>query len=137
MDITRRCTAVAALVLATAATAQPRMPEPAQPDAPAPVLRYQSAFDGYRALGDDAVGNWRAVNDRVREAAEKRTHAGHSAPTPAAASAPATPSQPRHYRDEIVPLRKRISEENVLRYNGMLIGIFGLLAAAAEGKASL
>lgn len=34
----------------------------------------------------------------------------------------------RHYRDEVVPLRKTISEENVLRYNGMLIGIFELLA---------
>lgn len=34
----------------------------------------------------------------------------------------------RHYRDEIVPLRKTISEENVLRYNGMLIGVFELLA---------
>ena len=34
----------------------------------------------------------------------------------------------RHYRDEIVPLRKRIAEENVLRYNGMLIGVFDLLA---------
>ena len=94
MDITRRCTAVAALVLATAAAAQPRVPEPAQPNAPAPVLRYPSAFDGYRALGDDAVGNWRVVNDRVREAAAKGAHAGHSAPTPAGASAPATPSQP-------------------------------------------
>ena len=38
----------------------------------------------------------------------------------------------RHYRDEIVPLRKRISEENVLRYNGMLIGVFELLADARE-----
>ena len=36
----------------------------------------------------------------------------------------------RHYRDEIVPLRKRISEENTLRYNGMLIGVFELLADA-------
>ena len=36
----------------------------------------------------------------------------------------------RHYRDEIVPLKKRISEENVLRYNGMLIGVFELLADA-------
>jgi len=36
----------------------------------------------------------------------------------------------RHHRDEIVPLRKRISEENVLRYNGMLIGVFELLAEA-------
>lgn len=34
----------------------------------------------------------------------------------------------KHYRDEIVPLRKRISEENLLRYNGMLIGVFDLLA---------
>ena len=94
MSITRRCTAVAALVLATAAAAQPRVPEPAQSTAPAPVMRYQSAFDGYRALGDDTVGNWRAVNDRVREAADKRTHAGHSAPTAAGTSVPATPSQP-------------------------------------------
>ncbi len=34
----------------------------------------------------------------------------------------------RHFRDEIVPLKKRISEENQLRYNGMLIGVFELLA---------
>jgi hypothetical protein len=38
----------------------------------------------------------------------------------------------RHYRDEIVPLRKRISEENLLRYNGMLIGVFELLADARQ-----
>lgn len=36
----------------------------------------------------------------------------------------------RHFRDEIVPLRKRISDENLLRYNGMLIGVFELLADA-------
>lgn len=35
-----------------------------------------------------------------------------------------------HYRDEIVPNRKRISDENLLRYNGMLIGVFELLADA-------
>jgi outer membrane protein TolC len=38
----------------------------------------------------------------------------------------------RHYRDEVVPLRKRISEENLLRYNGMLIGVFELLADSRE-----
>jgi outer membrane protein TolC len=38
----------------------------------------------------------------------------------------------KHYRDEIVPLRKAIAEENVLRYNGMLIGVFELLADARE-----
>ena len=38
----------------------------------------------------------------------------------------------KHYRDEVVPLRKRISEENLLRYNGMLIGVFELLADSRE-----
>jgi len=38
----------------------------------------------------------------------------------------------KHYRDEIVPLRKRISEETLLRYNGMLVGVFELLADARE-----
>ncbi len=36
----------------------------------------------------------------------------------------------QHYRDEIVPIRKRISDENQLRYNGMFIGVFDLLADA-------
>jgi outer membrane protein TolC len=36
----------------------------------------------------------------------------------------------RHLRDEVVPLKQRISEENLLRYNGMLIGVFELLADA-------
>ncbi len=38
----------------------------------------------------------------------------------------------RHHRDEVVPLRKVISEENQLRYNGMLISVFELLADARE-----
>lgn len=38
----------------------------------------------------------------------------------------------RHYRDEMVPLRKRISEENLLRYNGMLSSVFELLADARD-----
>ena len=36
----------------------------------------------------------------------------------------------RHYREQIVPLRRRIADENLLRYNGMLIGVFELLADA-------
>ena len=43
----------------------------------------------------------------------------------------------RHYRDEIVPLRKAMAEENVLRYNGMLIGVFELLADTREQIASV
>ena len=43
----------------------------------------------------------------------------------------------RHYRDEIVPLRQAMQEENVLRYNGMLIGVFELLAETREQIASV
>lgn len=43
----------------------------------------------------------------------------------------------RHHRDEIVPLKKRISEEQLLRYNGMLIGVFELLADARSQIASV
>jgi outer membrane protein TolC len=43
----------------------------------------------------------------------------------------------RHHRDEIVPLRQRIAQENMLRYNGMLIGVFELLADARAQIASV
>jgi len=36
----------------------------------------------------------------------------------------------RQYRDAIVPLRQRIADESLLRYNAMLIGVFELLAEA-------
>ena len=38
----------------------------------------------------------------------------------------------KHYRDEVLPVRRVISEENQLRYNGMLIGVFELLADARD-----
>ncbi|UUZ71499.1 TolC family protein [Polaromonas sp. P1(28)-8] len=43
----------------------------------------------------------------------------------------------RHYHDEIVPLRKTMADENVLRYNGMLIGVFELLADNREHISSV
>ena len=43
----------------------------------------------------------------------------------------------RQLRDEVVPLRQRISEENLLRYNGMLISVFELLADARSQIASV
>ncbi len=43
----------------------------------------------------------------------------------------------KHQRDEIVPLRARIAEENLLRYNGMLLGVFELLADARAQIASV
>ena len=38
----------------------------------------------------------------------------------------------RHYRDEIIPLRKKIADETLLRYNGMLASTFELLADSRE-----
>ncbi len=43
----------------------------------------------------------------------------------------------KHYRDEIVPLRKTMAEENILRYNGMLIGVFELLADTRDQISSV
>ena len=43
----------------------------------------------------------------------------------------------RHYRDEVVPLRKQISDEVLLRYNGMLASVFELLADAREQAGSV
>jgi outer membrane protein TolC len=38
----------------------------------------------------------------------------------------------RHYRDRVLPLRKQISDQTLLRYNGMLMSVFELLADARE-----
>ena len=43
----------------------------------------------------------------------------------------------RHYRDEVVPLRKKISEEMLYRYNGMLASVFELLADSREQVAAV
>ena len=43
----------------------------------------------------------------------------------------------KHYRDEIVPLRKKVLQENQLRYNGMLISPFELFANARAQVASV
>lgn len=43
----------------------------------------------------------------------------------------------RHYRDEVVPLRKTISEEVLLRYNGMLASVFELLTDARDQVVSV
>jgi outer membrane protein TolC len=43
----------------------------------------------------------------------------------------------RHYRDVVIPLRQKISEETLLRYNGMLLSVFELLADAREQTAAV
>ena len=43
----------------------------------------------------------------------------------------------RRYRDEVLPLRKQVSEEMLLRYNGMMVSVFDLLADARGQVASV
>jgi outer membrane protein TolC len=43
----------------------------------------------------------------------------------------------RHYRDEVVPVRKQIADEVLLRYNGMLASTFELLAESREQLAAV
>jgi outer membrane protein TolC len=38
----------------------------------------------------------------------------------------------KHYRDEVVPLRKAISDEMMLRYNGMLVSVFEPLSDSRD-----
>jgi outer membrane protein TolC len=42
-----------------------------------------------------------------------------------------------HYRNEVLPLRKRISNEVLLRYNGMLASVFELLSDSKDQIASV
>lgn len=43
----------------------------------------------------------------------------------------------RHWRQEIVPVRQRISEEMLLRYNGMLVSVFELLSDSRDQIAAV
>jgi hypothetical protein len=79
-----------ALGLPLLALAQTARPDPADAKAAAPPLRYQSAFADYKPWQDAKPGDWRAVNDNVRDAGAKGgAHGGHASPPAPAASAPA------------------------------------------------
>ncbi|MEO7494656.1 MAG: RND transporter, partial [Massilia sp.] len=43
----------------------------------------------------------------------------------------------RQYRDEVIPLRKKVADETLLRYNGMLVSVFELLADSREQAAAV
>ncbi|MBB3121167.1 TolC family protein [Pseudoduganella violacea] len=43
----------------------------------------------------------------------------------------------KHYRDVVIPLRKQLSDETLLRYNGMLLSVFELLADSREQTATV
>lgn len=63
---------LAALAPPAAAQKQAR-PEPANPAAPVPAFKYDSAFAGYRGYRDESLAQWRDAND---EAARAGGHSG-------------------------------------------------------------
>lgn len=79
-----------ALCLPLATLAQSGRADPAGVAASGPALRYQSAFAGYKPWQDLRPADWRAVNDKVRDAAAAGGgHSGHGTSTPMAPSASA------------------------------------------------
>jgi hypothetical protein len=71
--------------------------EPTDRNAPAPALRYPSAFADYKPWQEIKPADWRAVNDGVRGASDAGGHAGSASPAalpPAASSATPKASAP-------------------------------------------
>ena len=95
------CVALAAALWVPPAVAQARG-DPADPGASVPAAAYRSPFASYRALGDEAVGDWRAANDEVGRIGGWRAYAREAqAPdepaTPTPGASPTVPqSAPAH-----------------------------------------
>ena len=84
------------LLVATQAQAQssstPR-PDPLDPKAQVPSVRYESAFAKFRRIGDDKPVAWREANDAVARIGGWRVYAREAQqPDPAAAAKQAAPS---------------------------------------------
>jgi outer membrane protein TolC len=79
-----------------------------------------------RATYMQAVARVRGVAVQARSEAREAWHGWRTAHDLA-----------RHYRDEIVPLRKFISDETVLRYNGMLVSVWELLSETRNHVAAV
>lgn len=88
-----RLAPAAVLCLPLLALAQAGRSDPADAKAPAPALRYPSAFADYRPWQDVKPGDWRALNDALADTGAGGGHAGHAMPPAPAAPAPKA-SQP-------------------------------------------
>ena len=85
------------LLLAAQAQAQPSTttrPDPLDPAAQVPAVRYMSPFTQFRRFGDDKPVAWREANDAVARIGGWRVYAREAQqPDPAAAERPAAPAQ--------------------------------------------
>ena len=89
----------AALLATLTAQAQPApkaaRPDPLDPKASVPALRYESSFSQYRKLGDEKPVSWRDANDTVTRIGGWRVYAREAQqpdPAPAAKPADAAPA---------------------------------------------
>ena len=48
--------------------------DPLNAQAPVPALQYRSSLHGFRALGDEKVGDWRKANETVQQIGGWRTY---------------------------------------------------------------
>ena len=85
------------LALAAQAQAQqatPTRPDPLDPQARVPAVRYESAFTQFRRIGDDKPVAWREANDVVARIGGWRVYAREAQqPDPAAEKPAASPAQ--------------------------------------------
>jgi len=88
--------AVLAALAPHAAAQQPASrPHPADPAAPVPAMRYESAFSGYSSFREEPLAPWRNVNDEVARAGGHIGIVGGAARSaPASGSPSAKPSAP-------------------------------------------
>ena len=99
----------------------------AELELPLPIFDWGQARNARaQAVYGQAVARVRDVGVRARSEAREAYHAYRTAYDLA-----------RHYRDEVVPLRKFINDEVLLRYNGMISSIFELLADARTNVAAV
>ncbi len=95
------------LLLAAQAHAQSpttKRPDPLDPKAQVPSVRYESSFAQFRRIGDDKPLAWREANDAVARIGGWRVYAREAQlPDPAAAEKPAAPAQTPAQTPPIAP----------------------------------
>ncbi len=77
----------------------------------------------------------RLVVEQARANAESVAIAAASQARSAYLAHRSTWEMARHFEDQLLPLRNRVSRERLLRYNGMLISVFDLLADLRDAAA--
>ena len=64
--------------IATAWAQSSKLPDPADPDATAPAVKYESAFSGYRSYQEQKPAPWKQVHEEVAGVPGAGGHGGHN-----------------------------------------------------------